>query len=175
VAGEARGGTKAGRRADQGAGALLRKIAGRWPVGAPCGSLRPIMMRTAARMSLPLLLMACAACGSRPFAEGGSRELLVVTSLPADSPEILFLRAVLERPAIRIEDETAYLVRLASTDDRRVYRARTLFFVGYGRSIPEQLRPLDAIRAATRAPFVFSPDPWLRGQAAGLVWPERRD
>jgi hypothetical protein len=133
------------------------------------------MMRTAARISLPLLLMACAACGGRPFAEGGSRELLVVTSLPADSPEILFLRAILERPAIRIEDETAYLVRLASPDDRRVYRARTLLFVGYGRSVPKQLLHLEAIRAGTHAPFVFSHDPWLRGQAAGIVWPGKRD
>ncbi len=69
------------------------------------------MTRTAATLLLALLLIACASCGGRPFAEGGSRDLTVVTSLPADAPEILFLRAVLERPAIRIEDEVASVNR----------------------------------------------------------------
>jgi len=135
------------------------------------------MTRAALRILLPLFAIACAACGGRPFAEGGSREITVVTSLPADSPEVLFLRAVLERPAIRIEDEAAYAVRVASPADSRVYRARNVLFLGYGpkRSIPEPLLPLVRLGAGVHAPFVFAPDLWLRGQAAGLFWAAARD
>ncbi len=135
------------------------------------------MTRAALRVLLPLLAIAGAACGGRPFAEGGSRELVVVTSLPPDAPEILFLRAVLERPAIRIEDETAYMVRVASPEDSRVYRARNVLFLGYGprRAIPEPLLPLVRLGAGAGSPFVFTSDLWLRGQAAGLFWAESRD
>ena len=64
------------------------------PLAVLCGSLPRIMTRTASRILVALLAVACTACG-RPFAEGGSRDLTLVTSLPADAPEILFLRAVL--------------------------------------------------------------------------------
>jgi hypothetical protein len=135
------------------------------------------MTRTAATAFLPLLLLACAACGGRPYAEGGSREVTVVTSLPADAPEVLFLRAILERPAISIEDETAYAVHVAAAEDARSYRARDVLFLGYGppRSVPDPLAPLDRLRAAAGLPFVFAPDLWLRGQAAGMFWAGSRD
>src|SRR5204863_410333 len=119
---------------------------------------------------------ACVSCGSRPFAEGGSRDLTVVTSLPPDAPEVLLLRAVLERPAIRIEDETAYAVRMATPSDARVYRARTVLFLGYGRTqVPGPLpgphadagRPrahLPSARADARA---GGPDPHPRGAPGG--------
>ncbi|HEY2925105.1 MAG TPA: hypothetical protein VGJ98_09095 [Candidatus Eisenbacteria bacterium] len=135
------------------------------------------MVRRFAGVLLLPLAITCTTCGGRPFAEGGSRELSVVTSLPSDSPEILLLRAVLERPAIRIEDETAYSVRLVAADDARVFRARTVLFFGYGSKdeIPEPLEPLSRLRAGAREPFVFAPDVWLRGQAAGMFWTERRE
>jgi len=135
------------------------------------------MTRRALVLLHALLALACASCGGRPFAEGGSREITVVTSLPADAPEILLLRAILERPAIRIEDEAAYTVRLASPEDAGVYRARNVLFLGYGsaRSIPEPLEPLSRLRAARGAPFVLASDVWLRGQAAGMFWTETRD
>jgi hypothetical protein len=135
------------------------------------------MPRTAARVFVTLLAFACAACGGRPFAEGGSREITVVTSLPADSPELLFLRAVLERPAIRIEDETAYQVRLAPAEDTRVYRTRTVLFVGSGPKgrIPSSLHALSRLLERAKGPFVFTRDIWLRGQAAGIFWTERSE
>ena len=134
------------------------------------------MMRTATGILLSLLAVAGIACGGRPFAEGGSRDLTLVTALPADSPEILLLRATFERPAIRIEDESAYVVRIANASDPRVYRARTVLFVGCGpkREIPKPLQPLARSLAGARDHFVFSPDVWLRGQAAGIFWTERR-
>jgi len=133
------------------------------------------MTRTA-RLFVALILLGCPACG-RPFAEGGSRDLVLVTSLPADSPEILLARAVLERPAIRIEDEAAYAVRVAPPTDAGAYRSRNVLFLGYGppASIPEPLAPLARLRDRLRAPFVFAVDPWLRGQAAGLFWAGSRD
>ena len=134
------------------------------------------MMRTATRILLSLLAVAGIACGGRPFAEGGSRDLTLVTALPPDSPEILLLRAIFERPAIRIEDESAYVVRIANASDPRVYRARTVFFVGCGpkRAIPKSLAHLARSLEGVREPFVFSPDVWLRGQAAGILWTDRR-
>jgi hypothetical protein len=124
-----------------------------------------------------LLAIAASGCGGRPFAEGGSRELTIVTVLPADSPEVLFLRAVVERPAIRIEGEAVYDVHLATADDPGAYRARTVLFLGFGPKgrIPDPLEPLRAPLAIAGAPFVFSPDVWLRGQAAGIFWTETRD
>src|SRR6266446_4186584 len=135
------------------------------------------MSRTAGLILHALLTLACASCGGRPFAEGGSREITVVTSLPGDAPEILLLRAILERPAIRIEEETAYTVRVASPEDAGVYRVRNVLFLGYGpaRSIPEPLQPLSRLRASGRAPFVLTTDLWLRGQAVGMFWTETRD
>jgi len=133
------------------------------------------MVRKAALLLLPLLASACVSCGSRPFAEGGSRDLTVVTSLPPDAPEVLLLRAVLERPAIRIEDETAYAVRMATPSDARVYRARTVLFLGYGRTqVPGPLLPLERMRAGG-SPFAFATDVWLRGQAVGLLWADSRE
>ncbi len=123
------------------------------------------------------IAIACCSCGGRPFAEGGSRELTLVTSLPADAPEILFLRAVLERPAIRIEDETAFAVRVASPEEAGVYRARNVLFLGYGpeSAIPRPLVPLTRLRSRSAAPFVFASDVWLRGQASGMFWTDTRE
>src|SRR5574341_833340 len=100
------------------------------PILSAAQSVRAIMVA---------LAMLGVACGGRPFAEGGSRELTIVTRLPADSPEVLLLRAIVEREAIRIENEPAYEVHLASASEPRVYRARAILFLGYG--------PLDRIPA----------------------------
>ena len=134
------------------------------------------MTRTASSVLAALLLLTMAGC-ARPFAEGGSRDLTLVTSLSQDSPEILFLRAIVERPAIPIEDESAYQVRVTPPTDAAAYRARNLLFVGAGprAAMPEPLAPLLALRATARAPFVVATDPWLRGQAAGLLWTESRE
>jgi hypothetical protein len=134
------------------------------------------MTRTARTYLHALIAIACISCGGRPFAEGGSRDITVVTSLPADAPEILLLRAILQRPAIRIEDEAAYSVRVASPEDAGVYRARNVLFLGCGppSSIPEPLGPLSRLRTPG-APFVLGADVWLRGQAAGMFWTETRD
>jgi len=127
--------------------------------------------------SVLVSIAALAGCGARPFAEGGSRDLVIVTSLPADAPEVLLLRAIVQRPAIRIENEAAYAVRTAEPSDPRVYRARSLLFLGYGprEAMPKPLEPLAALLETGSTPFVFAPDVWLRGQAVGLVWTERRE
>lgn len=140
--------------------------------------LHPIRSLRAPVLAAALVLFASGStgCGGRPFAEGGSRELLIATSLPPDSPEIDLLRAIVERPAIRIESEAAYEPRLADVSDPRVYRARTILFLGCGphRSIPKPLGALSELLSRSQIPFVFSPDVWLRGQAVGLFWTEER-
>ena len=139
-----------------------------------------------ARYSRAVLTLSCLAlifaasilgCGGRPFAEGGSREITIVTSLPHDSPEVLLLRAILERQAIRIEDEAVYEMRLAAPEDARAYRARTVIFLAYGSSekIQKPLRPLADLLSKSRDSYVFSPDVWLRGQAVGLIWSQSRE
>ena len=65
----------------------------------------------AAAGALCALIAAGSGCGGRPFAEGGSREITVLTRLAPDAPEILLFRAILEREAIRIEDEKANSAR----------------------------------------------------------------
>jgi hypothetical protein len=123
-----------------------------------------------------VLLLVAASCGGRPFAEGSSRELTIVTTLPADAPEILLLRAVVERTAIRIDDETAYVIRLASPGDAGVYRGRNVVLVGYGGrdAVPKPFRRLHALARDLPVPFLFTPDLGLRGQTAGIVWTETR-
>lgn len=136
------------------------------------------LRRAGASVALFLAVLAPggAGCGGRPFAEGGSRELTIVTPLSADSPEVLLLRAIVEREAIRIESEPAYEVHLASADDPRVYRARAVLFMGHGPRgrIPKPLAGLKVHLSSSREPFVFSPDVWLRGQAVGLFWTDDR-
>jgi len=140
------------------------------------------------RRLFAVLLLLATSCGGRPFAEGSSRELTIVTTLPQNAPEILLLRAIVERTAIRIDDEAAYTVRFASPDDAGAYRARHLLLVGFGgeEAVPTPFRNVhalwrsgrrapDAASSPTREPFVFMPDPWLRGQTAGIVWTETRD
>ena len=128
-------------------------------------------------LSAPLVLSLALGCGGRPFSEGGSREVAIVTTLPENSPEVLLLRAIVERQAIRIENEAAYQARLERPEDPRVYRARTLLFMGYGprERIPRPLHGLAERLASSGEPFVFSRDLWLRGQAVGLLWTERRE
>jgi hypothetical protein len=159
-----------------------------------------------ARRLLAVLLLLAASCGGRPFAEGSSRELTIVSTLPSDAPELLLLRAIVERIAIRIDDETAYVVRLASPDDAGAYRARNVILVGHGGrdAVPKAFRrmhalwkeqagkvapggagpakgasggagPAGASGPGPAAPFLFTPDVWLRGQTAGIVWTEARD
>lgn len=123
------------------------------------------------------LLLAALSCGGRPFAEGSSRELTVITALPPDAPEIVLLRAVVERTAVRIDDEKAYVVKVAPPSDANAYRARNVLVVGFGseRDVPAPARAL--FRLLPRAggdPYVFTPDLWLRGQAAGMIWTEKR-
>ncbi|HET9950448.1 MAG TPA: hypothetical protein VFS09_01510 [Candidatus Eisenbacteria bacterium] len=128
-----------------------------------------------------LLLVALVSCGGRPFAEGSSRELTVITSLPPDAPEILLLRAVVERTAVRIDDEKAYVVRIVPPGDGVAYRARNVVVVGFGpgRDVPGPARRLHRLlgrdQHAAGEPFAFTPDVWLRGQAAGIVWTATRE
>ncbi len=129
-------------------------------------------------LAAALALAALPGCGGRPFAEGGSRELTVLTRLPADAPELLLFRAIVEREAIRIEDERAYSVALAPPDSARAYRARCVICLGSGadRDVPGTFRPLLERMRREGLDYVFVPDVWLRGQAAGLVWaPTRED
>ncbi len=138
---------------------------------------------------LALLLVSSVSCGGRPFAEGSSRELTVITSLPNDAPEILLLRAIVERTAIRIDDEKAYVVRVVTPADKSAYRARNVIVVGYGPAgaVPRPARRLydllqsgarsngSAKRAGATAVSLFTPDLWLRGQAAGIIWTDTRE
>jgi len=127
---------------------------------------------------LALLLSSSVSCGGRPFAEGSSRELTVITSLPPDAPEIVLLRDVVERTAVRIDDEKAYEVVLAKPDDARAYRARNVIVVGFGakRELPGPARRLHRLLPHPGGePFVVTTNVWLRGQAAGLVWTDSRD
>ena len=136
-------------------------------------------MRAGPATFLLVLLLSCGvSCGWRPFAEGSSRELTVITSLPPDAPEILLLRAVVERTAVRIDNEKAYVMVVAKPDDASAYRARNVIVVGFGpeREIPEPARRLHRLLPhAGPEPFAFTTDVWLRGQAAGLVWTETRE
>src|SRR5512139_1494558 len=121
--------------------------------------------------------LAIAGCGGKPFAEGGSRDLTLMSTLAPDAPELLLFRAVVEREAIRIEDERAYQVLPAPLDSARAYRARAVVCVGYGpeRDVPRPFRPL--LRPLTLGGrfYAFVPDTWLRGQAVGLVWAPTRE
>ncbi|HEU4725700.1 MAG TPA: hypothetical protein VFU59_10450, partial [Candidatus Eisenbacteria bacterium] len=135
------------------------------------------------RFALFLVLLVTSAafvsCGGRPFADGSSRELTVVTTLPPDAPEIVLLRAVVERTAIRIDDEKAYVLQVVSPEDPRGYRARNVVVVGYGpaSAVPKPARRLhEALtEGKSRAVYQFTPDLWLRGQAAGIIWTETRE
>jgi hypothetical protein len=135
----------------------------------PPSSRRSFTLRLAASCAL---LVAAAGCGGRPFAEGGSREVTVLTQLPPDAPELLLFRAVVEREAIRIEDEKAYVVHVAPVDSARAYRARTLVCIGSGpeSEVPKPFRSLLPLLRESGRPYAFLPDVWLRGQAVGLVW-----
>jgi hypothetical protein len=128
---------------------------------------------------LLVVLLSCGvSCSGRPFAEGSSRELTVITSLPPDAPELLLLRAVVERTAVRIDDEKAYVVTLAKPDDASAYRARNVIVVGFGseRDVPGPARRLHRLLPhAGGEPFAFTSDVWLRGQAAGLIWADTRE
>lgn len=123
----------------------------------------------------PACLVSLAGCG-RPFAEGGSGEVTVITEWRPDDPEALLLRAILEREAVRIEKEPAYSIRFAAPRDARAYRARNVLLIGAGprERVPKPARRLDALRPSGDEPFVFTTDVWLRGQSAGLIWTERR-
>ncbi len=123
--------------------------------------------------SLPALFST--GCG-RPFAEGGSGEITVITEWPSDAPEALLLRAILEREAVRIENEPAYTLRFVTPRDARAYRARNVLVVGAGAptAVPGPARRLGALLAPNRDPFVFTTDVWLRGQSAGLIWTDTR-
>lgn len=123
------------------------------------------------------LAAASPGCGGRPFAEGSSRELTIVTHLSADSPEILLLRAVVEREAIRIDSEASYVLRFARPTDSRAYRAANVLVIGHGRldQIPHPGRKFRERLERGSEPYAFVSDLWLRGQAAGIFWTEVRD
>lgn len=141
------------------------------------------------RSWLIALLVFTVSCGGRPFAEGSSRELTVITSLPPDAPEILLLRAIVERTAIRIDDERAYVVRVTSPADKSAYRARNVVVVGHGPAgaVPRPARRLyELLQGGTNSNAaakpagatkvsLFTPDLWLRGQAAGIIWTDTRE
>jgi len=119
--------------------------------------------------------VALAGCG-RPFAEGGSGEITVISEWPPDAPELLLLRAILEREAVRIESEPAYSIRFVAPRDARAYRARNVLVVGAGPSddVPKPARRLSGLLRHGGDPFVFTTDVWLRGQSAGLIWVDSR-
>jgi hypothetical protein len=123
------------------------------------------------------ILAAGAGCGGRPFAEGGSREVTVLTDARGDAPELLLFRAIVEREAIRIEDEKAYEVHVAPVDSARAYRARTVVCLGSGPedAVPGPFRDLLPLLKRSGRPYAFVPDVWLRGQAVGLVWAPNRE
>jgi len=130
---------------------------------------------------LPLLLVVLAVasggCGA-PFAEGSSRELIIVSALAEDSPELLLLRAVLERPAIRIDDESAYHIRFAKPGEPHALRAPNVIVAGFGPGdeirIPKGRVLREALARASKH-YAFVPDLWRRGQAAGIFWTKTRE
>jgi hypothetical protein len=138
--------------------------------------------RAARAAALAIALAATAlpsGCGRRPFAEGSSRDLTIITDLPPNSPEVLVLRAIVEREALRIDQERAYVVHLARPDDARAYRGVNVIVAGFGPAerIPSHaslLREAWRKRARSGRPEAFVPDAWGRGQAAGIVWTEDR-
>jgi hypothetical protein len=130
---------------------------------------------------LPLLLVglavAAGGCGA-PFAEGSSRELTIVSSLPENAPELLLLRAVVQRPAIRIDDETTYRIRIVKPGEPRALRAPNVVVAGFGPADEMGVKRSGALRdALARAskPYAFVPDLWRRGQAAGIFWTTTRE
>lgn len=127
--------------------------------------------------ALGAALLAVAGCGARPFAEGSSRELVVLTSLPPDAPELLMLRAVVEREALRIDHEGSFVVRLARPTDATAYRSTLVLAVGYGPfdRIPKPCTKLRSMLERGDTPYAFIPDLWLRGQASGIFWARTRD
>jgi len=140
---------------------------------APSRALIPIA--SAFILASVAVLFSLAGC-DRPFAEGGSGEITVVTEWPADAPEALLLRAILEREAVRIESEPAYTLRFVTPRDARAYRARNVLVIGAGdhRNLPGPAKRLGTLLARSGDPFVFTTDVWLRGQSAGLVWTDSR-
>lgn len=140
-------------------------------------SLKRARSTRAALAALGAALLAVAGCGARPFAEGSSRELVVLTSLPPDSPELLMLRAVVEREALRIDHEPSFVVRLARPTDAAAYRSTLVLAVGYGPfdGIPKPCAKLRALLERGDRPYAFIPDLWLRGQASGIFWARTRD
>jgi hypothetical protein len=131
---------------------------------------------------LPLLLAVLAAapggCGA-PFAEGSSRELTVISGLREDAPELLLLRAVVQRPAIRIDQETTYAIRFARPGDARALRAPNVILAGFGPAdgIPggRGAAPLREALEGSPRPYAFVPDLWRRGQAVGVFWTATRE
>jgi hypothetical protein len=138
--------------------------------------LRPSRFPFAVLAALCALIGAGPGCGGRPFAEGGSREITLLTHLAPDAPELLLLRAILEREAIRIEDEKSYVVRLAPLDSARAYRARTIVCIGAGSEadVPKPFREFIPLLKKSGLAYGFIPDVWLRGQAVGLIWAPSR-
>lgn len=144
-------------------------------------SRRPAPVRVLARVLTTSILatlagpLAHAGCG-RPFAEGGSGEITVISEWPSDAPESLLLRAILEREAVRIESEPAYSVRFVGPRDTRAYRARNVLVIGAGpvANMPKPARRLAGLLSHGGDPFVFTTDVWLRGQSAGLIWADSR-
>lgn len=124
-----------------------------------------------------MLAGAGSGCTGRPFAEGSSRELVVATLLPPDAPEILMLRAVVEREALRIDNETSYVIRLVPPNAPGLYRSTNLLVVGYGppEKIPPPCRRLRERLEQDGNPYAFIPDLWLRGQVTGIFWTRTRD
>jgi len=140
----------------------------------------PTVLPTATLVrSLAILAVLTPAVGcSRPFAEGSSRDLTVVTDLAADAPEMLLLKAVVERDAIRIDDEKAYRVRFALSSEPAAFRSTNILLVGCGpeSALRGPARRLSPALQGRDVPFAFRNDVWLKGQACGIIWvPTRRE
>jgi len=138
--------------------------------------LSTLVLRLIAFLIAPIACLLLVAGCDRPFAEGGSGEVTVITEWRSDAPEALLLRAILEREAVRIEKEAAYSLRFVTPGDARAYRARNVLVIGAGarERVPKPARRLEALLARGGDPFVFTTDLWLRGQSAGLIWAQER-
>lgn len=101
-----------------------------------------------------------------------------MSTLSESSPELLLLRAVAQRPAIRIDDETTYRIRFAKPGEPRALRAPNVIVAGFGPAdgigVKRSASLRDALHRASK-PYAFVPDLWRRGQAAGIFWTRTRE
>jgi hypothetical protein len=89
---------------------------------------------------------------------------------------MLLLKAVIERDAIRIDDEKAYEVRFARPAEAAAFRSTNVLIVGAGpaSAIRGPAKQLEPALHGRDVPFAFRNDVWLKGQACGILWAPSR-